>query len=30
LDPKPGSRYDRTEQIRYIVPDAMIKKIGDE
>lgn len=30
LDPKPGSRYDQTAEIRYIIPDAVIKKIGNE
>jgi len=30
LDPKPGSRYDQTAEIKYIIPDAIIKKIGDE
>lgn len=30
LDPKPGSRFDRTTEIRYIIPDAVIKKVGQE
>lgn len=30
LDPKPGSRFDQMVDIRYIIPDAVIKKIGEE
>jgi len=30
LDPKPGSRFDKNIQTNYIVPDAIIKKIGNE
>lgn len=30
LDPKPGSRFDQGVQTKYIIPDAIIKKIGDE
>ncbi|NLI92154.1 MAG: RNA polymerase factor sigma-54 [Peptococcaceae bacterium] len=30
LDPKPGSRFDTTSQTKYIIPDAVIRKIGDE
>jgi len=30
LDPKPGSRFDNSVQTKYIVPDAAIKKIGNE
>jgi RNA polymerase sigma-54 factor len=30
LDPKPGSRFDRTTEIRYIIPDAVLKKVGQE
>ena len=30
LDPKPGSRFDQNTDIRYIIPDAVIKKVGDD
>lgn len=30
LDPKPGSRFSGRNSIRYIVPDATIKKVGEE
>ena len=30
LDPKPGSRFDGSSDTKYIIPDATIKKIGDE
>jgi len=30
LDPKPGSRFDRSSDIKYIIPDATIKKVGNE
>ncbi|MGI6450689.1 MAG: RNA polymerase factor sigma-54 [Desulfitobacteriia bacterium] len=29
LDPKPGSRFDQNTDIKYIIPDAVIKKVGD-
>lgn len=30
LDPKPGSRFSGSNTLKYIVPDAVIKKVGDE
>ncbi len=30
LDPKPGSRFQGNNDIRYILPDAVIVKMGDE
>lgn len=30
LDPKPGSRFDQATEIKYIIPDAIIKKVGSE
>lgn len=30
LDPKPGSRFSGNNPLKYIVPDAVIKKVGDE
>lgn len=30
LDPKPGSRFDHSGETKYIIPDAVIKKIGEE
>lgn len=30
LDPKPGSRFSTNNPLKYIVPDAVITKVGDE
>lgn len=30
LDPKPGSRFDQSIDTKYIIPDAVIRKVGDE
>lgn len=30
IDPKPGSRFGRAIETKYIIPDAFIKKIGNE
>ena len=30
LDPKPGSHFSGDNPLKYIVPDAVIKKVGDE
>ncbi len=30
LDPKPGSHFSGNNPLKYIVPDAVIKKVGDE
>jgi len=30
LDPKPGSRFDRNVETKYIIPDAVIKRVGNE
>ena len=30
LDPKPGSRFSSNSNLKYIIPDAIIKKVEDE
>jgi RNA polymerase sigma-54 factor len=30
LNPKPGSRFEQVTETKYIIPDAYIKKIGEE